>query len=75
LQLKYKRHFDLDASFILQDENNKLNNFYENHVDIKISDNEYSIASWVFKNFKKAGKFTDTLPSGELTFSHCRHPI
>ncbi len=63
-----KKVFDVDAYFILQDDNNKLNDFYENMQGIKLAENEYSIASWSFRNSKKAGKFTDTLPSGELTF-------
>jgi two-component system, OmpR family, sensor histidine kinase KdpD len=63
-----KKYFDFEAVFILQDENNKLKNYYENKSDVKIPDNEYSIASWTLKNSKKAGKFTDTLPSGELTY-------
>jgi two-component system, OmpR family, sensor histidine kinase KdpD len=39
-----------------------LNNSKEN-----ISENDFSIASWVYIHGKKAGKYTDTLPSSEYT--------
>ena len=32
------------------------------------TENEMSIANWVFKHSAKAGKYTDTLPSGDYTF-------
>lgn len=33
-----------------------------------LPENAWSVASWVFQHSQKAGKFTDTLPSGEITF-------
>ena len=33
-----------------------------------LTENELSIATWVFKHSIKAGKYTDTLPSAEYTF-------
>jgi len=35
---------------------------------LKFSENDRSIATWVFKNSVKAGKYTDTLPSTDHTF-------
>jgi two-component system sensor histidine kinase KdpD len=35
---------------------------------ITFSENDLSIAAWVFKHSSKAGKYTDTLPSGNYTF-------
>jgi two-component system sensor histidine kinase KdpD len=63
-----KKHFLLDPVFILQDGNNNLNENPDPGLDIAFSRNEFSIASWTYKHSKKAGKFTDTLPSGEFTF-------
>jgi two-component system sensor histidine kinase KdpD len=36
--------------------------------DLTLSDSELSIASWTFHHSRKAGKFTDTLPSTSFTF-------
>jgi two-component system sensor histidine kinase KdpD len=65
---KIKKYFLLDPVFILQDGNNNLKENPETGSDITFSLNEFSIASWTYKHSKKAGKFTDTLPSGEFTF-------
>lgn len=63
-----KKHFSLDPVFILYNGNNDLKKEPEPGSDVAFSGNEYSIASWSFKHSKKAGKFTETLPSGEFTF-------
>ncbi len=63
-----KKYFRLESIFILQDGNNNLKEKPETGSDITFSLNEFSIASWTYKHSKKAGKFTDTLPSGEYTF-------
>lgn len=57
-----KKHFDVDAQFILQDGHGKLQEYNA------ITDNEYSVASWSYRYCKKAGRFTDTLPSSKHTF-------
>jgi len=63
-----QKYFKLDCFiFIKNDEgvleyqsiDNSVNNF---------SENDMSIANWVFKNSTKAGKNTDTLPSSDYTF-------
>ncbi len=66
--LNIKKHFDLDVIFVLQDGNNQLKDTQENRTDTLLTENDLSIASWAFRHAKKAGKFTDTLPSGALTF-------
>ena len=63
-----KKHFLLDPVFIIQDGNNNLKENPETGPEITFSLNEFSIASWTYKHSKMAGKFTDTLPSGEFTF-------
>ena len=63
-----QRYFKLNCFIFLKNEFNQLESFKEHSADIHISDNEMSVANWVFKNSVKAGKYTDTLPSGDYTF-------
>jgi two-component system sensor histidine kinase KdpD len=63
-----KKHFGLDVVFILQDDTNHLSEYSRNPVLKKLSDNEISVAEWVFLHSRKAGKYTDTLPSNKFTF-------
>jgi two-component system sensor histidine kinase KdpD len=63
-----KKHFDLDTVFILQDGNNHLSEYSRNPPVKKMTDNELSVAEWVFRHSRKAGKYTDTLPSNKFTF-------
>jgi two-component system sensor histidine kinase KdpD len=63
-----KKHFLMEPIFIFQDGNNNLKEDPEPGTDIAFSNNELSIATWTYKHSQKAGKFTDTLPSGEFTF-------
>lgn len=64
-----KKYFNLDSFIMLKNDSNLLE--YQNiHDDalISLSENEMSIAAWVFKHSSKAGKHTDTLPSTSYTF-------
>jgi len=63
-----KKHFLLAPVFIFQDGNNNLKEEPDKDSGIILSPNEFSIAAWTYKHSKKAGKYTDTLPSGEYTF-------
>jgi two-component system sensor histidine kinase KdpD len=63
-----KKHFELDAVFLLQDGNGYLSEYSKNPALKKMTDNELSVAEWVFRHSRKAGKFTDTLPSTTFTF-------
>ncbi len=63
-----KKHFGLDVLFILQDGNNNLSQYYGHNAIKKLSDSETSVAEWVFRHSRKAGKYTDTLPSNNFTF-------
>jgi len=63
-----QKYFNLDCAIILKDDLNKLENKVKNETKIKLSENELSIASWVYKHSTKAGKYTDTLPSTNYTF-------
>jgi two-component system, OmpR family, sensor histidine kinase KdpD len=57
-----KKYFDLDPIFILKDEQGKLQEYNA------LNENEYSVASWSYRYCKKAGRFTDTLPSSKHTY-------
>jgi two-component system, OmpR family, sensor histidine kinase KdpD len=63
-----KKHFGLDVIFILQDGNNNLSEYSGSTALKKLSDSEISVAEWVFRHSRKAGKYTDTLPSNKFTF-------
>ncbi len=66
--IKIRKHFGLDIIFILQDGLNHLSEYTLNNDLKKLSAAEMSVAEWVFSHSRKAGKYTDTLPSGRLTF-------
>lgn len=63
-----QKYFGFDAGIVLKNVNNQLSASMKGIKEITLSENEISIATWVFKHSAKAGKYTDTLPSGTLTF-------
>jgi two-component system sensor histidine kinase KdpD len=63
-----KKNFILDCAILLKNELNQLENQVRHETEIILSENELSIAAWVFRHSAKAGKFTDTLPSTDFTF-------
>lgn len=63
-----QKYFKLDCIIFLKNELNQLDLVPHFNSGFQISENEVSIASWVFKNTGKAGKYTDTLPSDDFTF-------
>jgi two-component system sensor histidine kinase KdpD len=63
-----QKYFNLDCAIILKNDFNQLDNKVQNDTKIKLSENELSIATWVYKHSAKAGKHTDTLPSTDYTF-------
>lgn len=63
-----KKHFGLDVLFILQDGLNNLSEYSGPNAIKKLSYSEISVAEWVFSHSRKAGKYTDTLPSNKFTF-------
>jgi two-component system, OmpR family, sensor histidine kinase KdpD len=67
--IKYiQKYFNLECAIILKNESNQLNDHIRHTTKIILKENDISIANWVFKNSLKAGKGTDTLPSGDYTF-------
>jgi two-component system sensor histidine kinase KdpD len=63
-----QKNFNLDCAILLKNELNQLENQVRHDTKIELSENELSIATWVFRHSMKAGKHTDTLPSTDYTF-------
>jgi two-component system, OmpR family, sensor histidine kinase KdpD len=60
--------FNADTAILLADSRNILFNTYANESRLTLDKKEFSVASWVFNNGKKAGKFTDTLPIADALY-------
>jgi two-component system, OmpR family, sensor histidine kinase KdpD len=63
-----QKYFNLECAIILKDDVNQLDIKVQNETKLDLTENEVSIAEWVFRHSITAGKFTDTLPSTEYTF-------
>ncbi|MDR2949099.1 MAG: sensor histidine kinase KdpD [Prevotella sp.] len=62
------KYFNVDAYFLLQDGDGKLNKKQYNSMPGEFTESEYKIAQWVLKYSKKTGKHTDTFSLNEYTF-------
>jgi two-component system sensor histidine kinase KdpD len=63
-----QKYFNLDCAIFLKNDTAQFDNQVQNDSKIRLSENEVSIAAWVFRHSAKAGKYTDTLPSTDFTF-------
>jgi two-component system sensor histidine kinase KdpD len=63
-----EKHFLLNSTILIKNEFNQLEVLGTPGQSQLLNENELSKANWVFKHAVKAGRFTDTLPSGEFTF-------
>ena len=63
-----KKYFNLKSRILLKNDTNQLDYDGQNNSDIILSRNDMSVAAWTFQHSAKAGKHTDTLPSGDYTF-------
>ncbi len=69
IAMKYvQKYFNLDSAIILKTDLNQLDSHLEQGTIIELSENDFSVANWVFRNSSPAGKFTNTLPSNTNTF-------
>jgi two-component system, OmpR family, sensor histidine kinase KdpD len=69
ISIKYiSKYSRFDSAIILQEGNNVLGKNVRPAGSFSLTDAELSIAEWSFKHLRKAGKFTDTLPSSNYTF-------
>lgn len=63
-----QKYFHLDCAIFHKNDLNQFDNQVQNETTLTFSENELSIAAWVFRHSSKAGKYTDTLPSTDYTF-------
>ncbi len=63
-----KVYFTIDSFFVLQDGDNILNPTGRLQKEKRLTQKEYEIADLVFRNTRKAGKFTDISPDEAYTF-------
>ncbi len=63
-----RKYFSVETCFLLQDGGNRLFPQKEIADEKAFFITDPGIADWVFRHNRKAGKFTDTLPSGEYTY-------
>jgi len=63
-----RKFFKVDSAIIMQSRNKELEREIRHECDFALSEPEMSIASWTFHHSRKAGKYTDTLPSTSYTF-------
>jgi two-component system, OmpR family, sensor histidine kinase KdpD len=63
-----KKYFNLRSRILLKNESNQLDFISQTEDDITLSKNDLSIATWTYQHTTKAGRHTDTLPSGNCTF-------
>jgi len=63
-----QRYFKIDCCFFVKNDLNEIEAHCNVHTNIVLTENERSIVDWVQKNSVKAGKFTNTLPSGKYTY-------
>ncbi|MFO7620977.1 MAG: ATP-binding protein [Bacteroidales bacterium] len=64
----FRKHFNADPYFILQDGSNKLTTSEEPRADNYLLNVDYSLVEWVFSNSRKAGRFTDSHNEASLTY-------
>ncbi len=57
--------FDAECAILLTDTQGILFNTYAKGRSFRLEPKEFSVASWAFTNNKRAGRYTDTLPSAE----------
>ncbi len=73
-----KKYFDADVAIILGEADGEISAHPHKASSFNLDAKEYGVASWTYWNEKKAGKYTDTLPSAETTYfpvSGPRYPL
>jgi len=62
------KYFNLKSRILIKNESNQLDFVSRDDNSFSLTRNDMSIAEWTFQHNTKAGKNTDTLPSGNYTF-------
>jgi len=63
-----RKYFKIECAIFLRDNTDRLEKQVRHETSLSFSENEMSIAEWTFRHSAKAGKYSDTLPSGNYTF-------
>jgi two-component system, OmpR family, sensor histidine kinase KdpD len=63
-----RKFFKVESAFLIQGGPKELKKEIMHESSLVFSEAELSIAAWTFHHTRKAGKFTDTLPSTMYTF-------
>lgn len=63
-----RKYFNMESAILLKDETGQLEKQFRHESSFSFNENDRSVAEWTFIHSAKAGKYSDTLPSGELTF-------
>ena len=73
-----RRFFKADVAVFLSDQDGDVFTRAHPASTYEVDEKEFGVAAWVYWNEKKAGKFTDTLPSAHATYysmSGPRYPL
>jgi two-component system, OmpR family, sensor histidine kinase KdpD len=63
-----RKYFNLNCRIMLKNEDNRLDYTVYSDTNIELSENDLSVAEWVFRHSQKAGRHTETLPSAKYTY-------
>jgi two-component system sensor histidine kinase KdpD len=63
-----QKYFKMGSAIFLKDEAKQLEKHIRHSTSLVFSESELSVADWTFRHSAKAGKYTETLPSGNYTF-------
>ena len=63
-----QKFFKVASAIIIHSRHKELEKEIRHETELIFSESEMSIASWTFYHSRKAGRFTDTLPSTPYTF-------
>jgi two-component system, OmpR family, sensor histidine kinase KdpD len=73
-----KKFFNAEVAVVLGDADGEIASSAHKESSMKPDTKEYGVAAWSYWNEKRAGKFTDTLPSADATYfpmSGPRYPL
>jgi len=67
--LHIRKYFNIESAILLgEDDTGLQTTLLPMDTKMQLQTAEHSIAAWVYKHGRKAGKYTDTLPATDLTF-------
>ena len=73
-----QRYFDADVAIVLGEADGEISARTHPASTMELDAKEFGVASWTYWNEKKAGRYTDTLPSAQATYfpiSGPRYPL